>query len=124
MSDLSLAVRHLSKSPGFTTVVLLTLALGIGGSTSIFSGVYGVLLRPLPFPDPDRIVSVRSTAANDANDSAHAAADFLDLQRENTSFAALAGFRQDIVDITATGAEPVRLNGALVTNAFFDVFGM
>jgi predicted permease len=121
--DFKLALRSFTKNPGFTAVVLLTLGLGIGGSTSIFSVVNGVLLRPLPYPDPDRIVSVQS-ARSGAEDPAHAPADFLDLVREQQSFTAIAGHRGDVIDITSDSAEPVRLDGALVTNAFFDVFGV
>ena len=60
MSDLKFAVRNFAKTPGFTAVVLLTLGLGIGGSTAIFSVVNGVLLRPLPYPEPEPLVSVSS----------------------------------------------------------------
>ena len=122
MSDLTFAVRSLRKSPGFTAVVLLTLGLGIGGSTAIFSVVNGVLLRPLPYPDPDRIVSIVPSRANDVSASAHAPADFLDLQRQNQSFAAVAGYRGDVIDVTSTGAEPLRLDGVHVTAPFFDIF--
>ena len=121
--DLKHALRTFTKNPGFTAVVLLTLGLGIGGSTSIFSVVNGVLLRPLPYPDPDRLVSVQS-ARPGSEDPAHAPADFLDLVRQQQSFTAIAGHRGDIIDITSDRAEPIRLDGALVTNAFFDVFGV
>jgi predicted permease len=121
--DLKLALRSFTRNPGFTSVVLLTLALGIGGSTSIFSVVNGVLLRPLPYPDPDRLVSVQS-ARPGSEDPAHAPADFLDLVREQHSFTAIAGHRGDVIDITSDRAEPIRLDGALVTNTFFDVFGV
>jgi predicted permease len=124
MSDLTQALRSFSKSPGFTTVVLLTLGLGIGGSTSIFSVVNGVLLRPLPYANPDRIVEVRVTRTGSTDNQAHTPGDFLDLQRDNVSLAQLAGYRGDVIDIVATGAEPTRLDGALVTAAFFDVFGV
>jgi len=67
---------------------------------------------------------VKSSPPNQPDDSSHSPADFLDLQRENSAFAVLAGYRQDIVDVTASGSEPLRLQGALVTNAFFDVFGV
>ena len=125
MPDFTHALRGFAKNPGFTAVVLLTLALGIGGSTSIFSVVYGVLLRPLPYADPGQLVAVRSTAQNRPDEtSSHSPADFLDLQRENASFAALAGYREDVLDIAASGTEPTRVLGGLVTNSFFDVFGM
>jgi putative ABC transport system permease protein len=121
--DFKQAFRSFSKNPGFTAVVLLTLGLGIGGSTSIFSVVNGVLLRPLPYPEPDRIVSVLS-ARPGVDQAAHAPADFLDLVEQQQSFTAVAGHRGDVIDITSEGAEPSRLDGALVTNSFFDVFGV
>jgi putative ABC transport system permease protein len=121
--DFKLAFRGFTRNPGFTAVVLLTLALGIGGSTSIFSVVNGVLLRPLPYPEPDRLVSVQS-ARSGSEDPAHAPADFLDLVRQQQSFTAVAGHRGDVIDITSDRAEPIRLDGALVTSTFFDVFGV
>jgi putative ABC transport system permease protein len=124
MSTITQALRGFGKNPGFTAVVLLTLALGIGGSTAIFSVVNGVLLRPLPYADPDRIVDIRATRVGSAENQAHAPADFLDLQRENRSLLHVAGYREDVVDITAAGAEPTRIDGALVTASFFDVFGV
>ncbi len=123
MSDLKQAFRSFAKNPGFTAVVLLTLGLGIGGGTSIFSVVNGVLLRPLPYPEPDRIVSIRSSRPS-SEASAHRPADFLDLQRDQQSFSAMAAYRGDVIDITSERAEPRRLDGALVTNTFFDVFGV
>lgn len=58
--DVRCAVRQLAKSPGFTAVTVLTLALGVGAATALFSALHGILLRPLPFPDADRLVTVRS----------------------------------------------------------------
>ena len=125
MSDLTFALRNFLKNPGFTAVVLLTLGLGIGGSTAIFSVVNGVLLRPLPYSDPERIVSVLSQrASGGAPDAAHTPADFLDLHREVQSFSVLAAFRSDVIDITSEQAEPRRLDGAIVTHSFFEVFGV
>jgi predicted permease len=118
------AIRAFRKSPGFSATVLLTLALGIGGSTAIFSVVNGVLLRPLPYPDPDRIVEVMRTRAGTDEPGSHAPAEFLDVQRENRSLVHLAGYRGDVLDITSAGAEPVRMSGAHVTASFFDAFGM
>jgi putative ABC transport system permease protein len=121
--DFTQAFRGLSKNPGFTTVVLLTLALGIGGSTAIFSVVNGILLRPLPYPEPDAIVSVQSWRSG-ADEAAHTPADFLDLQREQRSFTTVAAHRGDVIDITPDSAAPQRLDGALVSSEFFDVFGV
>jgi putative ABC transport system permease protein len=120
LSDLRYAFRMLLKNPGFTTVALLTLALGIGANTAIFSLVYGVLLRPLSFADTDRIVSVWSSTREQTR-SGHSAADFLDLQRENASLDALAGYRNVLWSASARQAPPVQLEGAYVTTDFFDV---
>ncbi|MBA3296112.1 MAG: ABC transporter permease, partial [Acidobacteria bacterium] len=117
------ALRSLLKTPGFTIVALLTLALGIGASTAIFSVVNGVLLHPLPYPDADRIVQVWSTSA-DQPKGAHAAPDFLEMQRGNRTFGRLAGYREDALNISASGADPVRETGALVTIDYFDVLGV
>src|SRR5438876_10977692 len=88
------AIRAFRKSPCFSATVLLTLALGIGGSTAIFSVVNGVLLRPLPYPQPDRIVEVFLNRAGRDEPGAHAPAEFLDLQRENHALIHLAGYRE------------------------------
>lgn len=117
--DIRYALRSFSRAPGFTFVALLTLALGIGGTTAIFSVVDGVLLRPLPYPKADRIV--RLTRPNVRGyDAAFSPADYLDLQRSATTLAHVAAYRQDIVDMTGTG-EPVRVGGVQTTAAFFDV---
>jgi putative ABC transport system permease protein len=78
----------------------------------------------LPYPEPDRIVELTVTRASGDEAGAHAPAEFLDLQRENHALMHLAGYRGDVLDITASGAEPVRLSGAHVTAPFFDAFGM
>ena len=120
VQDIRYALRSFRRAPGFTLVALITLALGIGGTTAIFSIVDGVLLRPLPYSDPGRILSIDRLAANGGTDS-FSAADYRDLKNDATSFAALAGYRSDIVDITGRG-EPVRIIGLQTTPAFFDVF--
>jgi putative ABC transport system permease protein len=116
------SVRSLLANPGFTAVALVTLALGIGATTAIFSVVNGVLLRPLPYPHRDRIVQVWAPSAAEPNGS-HAAPDFLELQRSNRTLDVLAGYREDAVTIILPGGEPERLSGALVTVDYFDVFG-
>ena len=77
-NDIRYALRTLLKNRGFAAVAVVTLALGIAATTAIFSVVNGVVLRPLPFPDPDRVVQVWTTTRESPRDS-HSAADFLDL---------------------------------------------
>jgi putative ABC transport system permease protein len=122
LQDVRYALRSLGRAPGFTLVALLTLALGIGGTTAIFSVVDGILLRPLPYPDPNHIVTLTRTNSSTSGDPSFAAADFLDHKRGSRSFSALAGFRQEIVDMTLGSGEPVRLTALQTTAAFFDVF--
>lgn len=122
-NDLRYAARAFFKTPGFTVVAILTLALGIGTNTAIFSVVNGVLLRPLPYPHTREIVQVWSTSAGEPK-AAHAPADFLEFQRDNRTLLALAGYREDALTIIPPRAEPVRVSGALVTTDYFDVFGM
>jgi putative ABC transport system permease protein len=121
--DVRYALRSLGRAPGFTLVALLTLGLGIGGTTAIFSVVDGILLRPLPYPDPAALVSVGRVSTTSRTDGAFAAADFLDYLRDTRSFAALAGYRQDIIDMTG-GAEPIRLTTLETTGQFFDAIGL
>ena len=123
MTDLRYAIRMLVHSPAFSVVAIVTLALGIGANTAIFSVVNGVLLRPLPFGDPDRIVRVW-TATTDEKRSNHSASDFLDLKQENQSLAAIAGHRANLFTAIARPGEPAQLEGSLVTIDFFDVLGV
>ncbi len=119
LQDVRYACRSLRRAPGFTLVALLTLALGIGGTTAIFSVVDGILLRPLPYPDAGAVV--RMTRSEDAG--GFSPADYLDYRNGSRSFAALAAYRQDIVDLTGHG-DPIRLFALETTGGFFDVFGV
>jgi putative ABC transport system permease protein len=116
------ALRALVKSPGFTVIALATIALGIAANTAIFSVVNAVLLRPLPFRDEGRIVRVWTSTADEPK-SNHSAGDFLDLQRNNHTFAALAGHRGDLVAVSAQPGHAEQFGGAYVTSSFFDVLG-
>jgi hypothetical protein len=109
--DIRYAFRSLGRVPGFTVVAILTLALGIGGTTAIFSVVDGILLRPLPYPDPGAIVSVTRLNAGSSERGAFSPADYLDYKRDSRSFAAFAGYREDIVDLSGKG-DPVRLEAS------------
>src|SRR5687767_2926197 len=120
MSTFRYAIRALLKSPGFFAIAVTTIALGIAANTSIFSVVNGVLLRPLPFRDEDRVVKV-STTTRDERDSNHSAGDFMDVRQYNRTLEAIAGFRPDVVAVSAKPGEPLRLDAAWVTAEFFDV---
>ena len=120
--DIRYALRSFLRAPGFTLVALITLALGIGGTTAIFSIVDGILLRPLPYPNPHLIQRIAPVSAR-GESTAFTPGDFLDVKRDATSFASIAAYRQDIVDLTGRG-EPTRVDGMQTTAAFFDVFGI
>ena len=121
LQDLRYAVRALLRAPGFTAAAVLTLALGIGANTAIFSVVNAVLLRSLPYPDPDRLVSVFHFAKG--NETTMSPANFEDLRAQATSYEAMAAYYGS--GLTLTGRdEAVRLEGAEVTGAFFDVLGV
>jgi predicted permease len=122
--DLSYAARTLRKDAGFTVTAVLTLALGIGANTAIFSIVNAVLLRPLPFADPSRLVLVFATDARrgDRFDSASYPA-FVDWRDQNTTFESMAAYANRPMAI-GTGDETVMAAGRRVTPNYFDVLGV
>jgi predicted permease len=125
VQDLKYAVRTLAKRPGFATITVLTLALGIGANAAIFSAVRAVLLRPLPFPAPERLVRLFSapvTAAERASGTA-SPPDFTDWRRDNRSFSELAALSADSFAFTGQGAAE-QLSGASVTGGFFNALGV
>jgi putative ABC transport system permease protein len=120
--DIRYAFRVLAKQPGVTFVAILTLALGIGANSAIFSAVNAVLLRPLPYEDPDRIVTVwEKRPAEGVMDNVVAPADYVDWTRMNSSFDAMAAMTGAPADLTGAG-DPVRLFAGVVSPPFFDVF--
>lgn len=122
--DIRYAARMLRKNPGFAAVAVLTLALGIGANTAIFSIVHALLLRPLPYPDGDRIV--RISAAQRQKNADHlplSAPDFVDLEKENRVFEATAAYRGWPFIITGSG-EPVKVFGQRISAGFFRVLGV
>ncbi|HEX2442856.1 MAG TPA: ABC transporter permease [Vicinamibacterales bacterium] len=123
LTEIRHAVRTLAKTPTFSAIAILTIAIGIAANTAIFSVVNGVLLRPLPFHDAGRIVQVW-TATNDESRSGHSAGDFLDLQRENRSFTAMAGYRNAIFAVMVGDRDPQQFEGNWVTVDFFDILGV
>src|SRR5258708_7740674 len=96
MNDLKFAFRQLLKNPGFTAVAVLTLALGIGANTAIFSVIYGVLLKPLPYRDPEQLIRVFESSASQPK-FPMSAGDFQDYREQNSTLAGLALYtRQDL----------------------------
>ena len=124
MQDVVLAFRGLRRAPGFAAAALLTLALGIGSATAIFSVAYGVLLRPLPFPDPDRLVavSIDLSGAGTAYGSL-SAPEYVDLSRWNRSFAAVAAWTPRDRTLVGDG-NPERIMAASATASLWDVLGV
>jgi hypothetical protein len=120
--DLRLAVRSLSRRPGFTSMAVLILALGIGANTAIFSIVNAVLLRPLPYGEADRLVMVFAdgTARGTNARSAVTAGSFLDWREGARSFSGLAAFRNESRRLTSVEPPLVPLTHA-VTADYFDV---
>ncbi|HKY27857.1 MAG TPA: ABC transporter permease, partial [Pyrinomonadaceae bacterium] len=117
--DLRYGVRMLLKQPAFTCVAVITLALGIGANTAIFSVVNAVLLRPLPFPQSDDLVMVTMANPRLGEDRIPlSVADFLDWRSQNQAFEDLAAFTDNWFSLTGD-AEPERLRGAWVTAGFF-----
>jgi predicted permease len=124
--DIRLTCRMLRKEPGFAAAAICTLALGIGANTAIFSVVYSVLLRPLPYDAPDELVTVSSYIAQTRARFPSLpvrAVDFAEIRRSNTVFAGLSALAG--IDFTLTGTgEPERLSGARVSSNFFSLVGV
>jgi len=113
--------RQLRRSPGLTSAAILTLALGIGATTTIFSLVYGILLRPLPYPEPDRIMAIFELSSKD-RPTRLADPNFDDFRDQNQSFQAIAKYSVGIATVSGT-SQPVRAVVASVSPGFLSVFG-
>ena len=130
MNDLKFALRMLRKNPGFTAVAVLTLALGIGATTTVFSVVDGVLLQPLEYPGSERIVHVwESDPEQGFRRNNTSPANFVDWRRDNTVFEAIAFTAEFAGQETRSfvyneGGESHRLNGRMVATNYFAVFGL
>ena len=120
--DLRYALRSLCKSPGFTAVAILTLAFGFGANTAVFTVVNGVLLRPLPFPEPGRLflISYQSKGGPFEAPPGLYDSDYLEYQRHNRAFEQIATFNEDSTTLTGAG-DAARLPTAIVTSSFFSV---
>jgi putative ABC transport system permease protein len=122
IQDLRFGLRTLRRSPGFTLVTVLTLALAIGATTAIFSIVYGVLLRPLPYPDPSRIMAIFEVTTQGTWNRL-ADPNFDDFRDQSHSFQTIAKYGSGIASISG-GSEPTRSTVASVSLEFFKVFGV
>jgi putative ABC transport system permease protein len=124
MNNLRYALRQLRKSPGFTLIAVLTLALGIGANTAIFSVINAVLLRPLPYPNAERIVTLSESFPSQSEFSI-SWLNFLDWKAESTVFESLAIGRREGFNLSGiTGHDPERVSGFVVTAPFFKVIGL
>lgn len=121
IKDIRYGIRSLAKRPGFTAIAVITLALGIGASTAIFSVVDGVLLRTLPYPNAEQIVQLREVNAR-GGQMDFAEPNFLDVRARNRTFAAVAEYGGDLTNVTG-GSEPVRAQTLTVSADFFNVLG-
>jgi predicted permease len=120
--DVRYGMRMLRKSPGFAVIAILILAIGIGANTALFSVVNGVLLNPLPYAEPDRLVALfaKSTQLDKFSISYP---NFLDWSRQNHSFSSLAAFRGETFTMIGMG-EPERVDANMVSATFFPLLGM
>jgi putative ABC transport system permease protein len=123
-SDIRYGVRALLRTPGVTALVILTLGLGIGANVAVFSAIDGVLLEPLSFPAPERLVLVwEESRAQGITKAPTSAANFLDWRSQARSFEGMAVFRGDELTLTGAG-EPAELRGARVSSALFALLGV
>ena len=120
--DLKYGVRMLARSPSFTAIAILTLALGIGANTVLFSVVNGVLLKPLPYLQPNSLVSLAESTA-EFESSSISYPNFLDWQRANSTFSSIAAYRGDDFTITGQG-ETERVRVGMVSSTFFPILGV
>lgn len=126
LQDLRFAFRALIRRPAYATVTLLTLALGLGANIFMFSLVRAVLLRPLPFEAPERLVQIftRPLSRPDGTGGAISAPDYLDFRDRNRALADVAAFNPDAFALTGPGLAPEQIDGARVTGSFFRTFGV
>jgi len=120
--DLRYGSRMLLKNPVFTLIAVITLALGIGANTAIFSVVNAVLLRPLPYKEPDRLMMILEIKPPQFPESTVSPANFLDWKKQNTVFERLVAYRNVTFNLIGTG-DPERLRGTSVTEGFMAMFG-
>src|SRR5512132_2488054 len=120
-TDLRQALRLLLKSPGFSTLIVVVLALGIGANTAIFSIVNGVLLKPLPFADAARLVAIETTVKGEPDDSAYL--DVLDWRAQASTVEHIAAYTTAAVTLTGRG-DAASIPMAVVTPDIFPLLGV
>src|SRR5689334_19017125 len=122
--DLRYGLRMLIKNPGFTIVAVITMALGIGANTALFSVVNGVLLKSLPFKDPDRLISVLETNAKIPPPGASCSTlNFRDWKEQNHAFEMLSA-RQPFIGNLTSSDQPEKIQGEKITWDYFDTLGI
>ena len=121
--DLRHGLRMLTKNPGFAAIAILTLALGIGANTALFSVVNGVLLSPLPYQQPDRLVAMYTSRSGELDRSSISYPNFLDWRRGNQTFSGMAAYRGDDFNLTGRG-EPEQVSTEMVSASFFPLIGV
>lgn len=121
--DVRFGLRLLSRNPGFTVVAVITLALGIGANTAVFSVVNAVVIRPLPYPDSDRLMAISSTSQNNKSGFASAPGVFLDWRDRSTSFDVVAGARNTTMTWSGVG-QAQRLPIAMTSFDYFSLLGV
>jgi predicted permease len=122
LQDIRFGLRQLAKNPGFTLAAVITLALGIGANTAIFSVVNGVLLRPLPYKDPEQLVFIHESAPNFPEMSV-SIPNYLDWRERQQSFTDMGAFRSDAFDLTGVDV-PERLNARMVSASLLPLLGI
>lgn len=122
VQDLFYGFRTLHKAPVFAIIAIVTLALGIGANTAIFSVVNGILLNPLPYPQPDRIICLFEKIPN-FNNGSISYPNFVDWQRMNRTFTSLAAYRQQSFDLLGY-SKPEHLHGQMVSSGYFEILGV
>src|ERR1041384_4373858 len=125
LKDLAYGSRSLRRNPGFAVTVIVTLALGIGASTAIFSVVNAVLLRPLPYTAPERLVLVQTDLRNrNVRDFPFAPGDYNDLRRVGTLFEGFAAVNTFPLPFAVEGAPPEQIRAAQITTNFLGMLGL
>ena len=125
LKDIRYGFRSLLKRPAFTAIALIALALGIGANTAIFSLVNAVVLRPLPYSDPDRLVWVFGNVRNGTNRASVAPLDFVDFRNQNKTFEQFAASNTIPLPLNLTGGgEPERLMASIITGNYFQTLGV